>query len=260
MSTFLCVHLCPNLPLSMTPFNSSRFLCYSVASFVVSTTSPKKPSASTIIFIKCQDLQHMKKNIRYKGNTNNTFVIIFLKIKNSQRWYFAWENFQWGFCDVSCWSSFCCCIFICRCFFIFVVLHSHFLFDVIPHPSVDYHQGFYTPFYTFCPGHRRVICDTFIFNHSFIFLPRELQSWVGIFYPQAFLTLCSFTDILTCVYQGFPGSRQFFLEVCTASYWSSKHRPGPSVCLIHSNPQTSYSERFSFKFTIYYNELLVVKV
>ena len=89
LSTFLCVHLCPNLPLSMTPFNSSRFLCYSVASFVVSTTSPKKPSTSTIIFIKCQNLQHMKKNIRYKGNTNNTFVIIFLKIKNSQRWYFA---------------------------------------------------------------------------------------------------------------------------------------------------------------------------
>ena len=32
-----------------------------------------------------------------------------------QRWYFAWENLQWGFCDVGCCfsfifcSSFCCC-------------------------------------------------------------------------------------------------------------------------------------------------------
>ena len=108
--------------------------------------------------------------------------------------------------------------------------------------------GFLHPFYTFSPAHRRVIRDTFIFNHSVISLPRALRPWVGIFYPQAFFTLHSFTDILTCIYQGFPRSRQFFLEICRASYWSSKHRTGPSVCLIHSNPQTSYSERFSFKF------------
>ena len=110
--------------------------------------------------------------------------------------------------------------------------------------------GFLHPFHTFSPAHRRVICDTFIFNHSLIFLPQLLRTWVGVFYPQVFFTWRSFTDILTCVYQAFPGSqsRQFFLEVCEASYWSSKHRPGPSVCLIDSNPQTSYSERFSFKF------------
>ena len=36
-----------------------------------------------------------------------------------------------------CWSSFCCC------YSSFVdVLHSHFLFDIIPHPSVDYRQVF----------------------------------------------------------------------------------------------------------------------
>ena len=32
---------------------------------------------SAIIFIKRQNRHHMKNNIRYKGNTNNTFVIIF---------------------------------------------------------------------------------------------------------------------------------------------------------------------------------------
>ena len=47
----------------------------------------------------------------------------------------AWENFRrflW------CWSSFCCC-----CYSSFVdFLHSHFLFDIIPHPAVDYRQIF----------------------------------------------------------------------------------------------------------------------
>ena len=108
--------------------------------------------------------------------------------------------------------------------------------------------GFLHPFYSYSPAHRRVIRDTFIFNHSVIVLSRALRPWVGIFYPQAFFTLHSFTDISTWIYQAFPGSRQFFLDVCRASYWSSKHRLGPSVCLIHSNPQSTHSERFSFKF------------
>ena len=136
-----------------------------------------------------------------------------------------------------------------------VVLHLSFffihifLFDVIPHPSVDYRRVFTLILY-FQPSPSHSDSRHFHFSTIplVIFLPRALRSWVGIFYPQAFFTLCSFTNILTCVYQGFPGSRQFFLEVWRASYWSSKHRPGPSVCLIHSNPQSSYSERFSFKF------------
>ena len=55
---------------------------------------------------------------------------------------------------------------------------------------------FLHPFCTFGPVHRRVICDTFIFNYSVIFLPRALRFWVGIFYPQAFFTLCSFPTFL----------------------------------------------------------------
>ena len=150
----------------------------------------------------------------------------------------AWENlrrFLW------CWSSFCCC-----CYSSFVdVLHSHFLFDIIPHPSVDYRQVF-RPILYFQPSPSHSDSRHFHFSTIplVIFLPRALRSWVGIFYPQAFFTLCSFTNILTCVYQGFPGSRQFFLEVCRASYWSSKHRPGPSVCLIHSNPQSFIHLKF----------------
>ena len=33
---------------------------------------------------------------------------------------------------------YCCCAFICRCSSFVVVLQSQFLFDVIPHPFVDY--------------------------------------------------------------------------------------------------------------------------
>ena len=100
----LCVHLCPNLPLSMAP----------------------------------------------------------------HRWYFAWENIQWGFSDVSCCSSswiFILLLYLHLSMFFILLLffHSHFLFNVIPHPSVDYLRGFYTPFYTFSPTHCRMIRDIFIF-------------------------------------------------------------------------------------------------
>ena len=130
--------------------------------------------------------------------------------------------------------------------YIYIYIWSFFALKPLNFNKVKIIDGI--PFYTFSPAHRRVIRDTFICS-TIPFLPRALRPWVAIFYPQAFLTLCSFTDILTCVYQGFPGSRQFFHEVYRGSYWwSSKHRPNPSVCLIHSSLQSSYSERSSFKF------------
>ena len=121
----------------------------------------------------------------------------------------AWENlrrFLW------CWSSFCCCC----CYSSFVDLfHSHFLFNIIPHPSVDYRQVFKTHFVL--SAQPRVICDTFIFQ-PFRYFPLfwALRFWVCIFYPQTFFTLCSFPTFLahsqhfgtTCFYQDFTGSRQ----------------------------------------------------
>ena len=176
----------------------------------------------------------------YEGNTNNTYVIIFVKTKNSERCYFAWENLQWGICDVV--------VLHLLMLFILLLFFIHIFFPTSSLTLPWNIAGFLHPLYTFSAAHRRVICDTFIFNHCVIFFPRALRPWVGTFLPKGVFTLRSFTDILICVYQGFPGSRQFFLEVCRASYWSSKHRPGTSVCLIYSNPQSSYSERFSFKF------------
>ena len=139
-------------------------------------------------------------------------------------------------------------IFICRCSSFRCCCSFTFAFQ--HHPSLfrGLSSGFYTHFILSAQPIPEWFAILSFFNFSVIFLPWALRFWVGVFYTQVLFTLCSFTDILTCVYQGFPGSWQFFLEVFRASYWSLKHRPGPCVCLIHSNPQYSHSEWFSFKF------------
>ena len=55
------------------------------------------------------------------------------------------------------------------------------------------------------------------------------------------------------------GAGSYFFESCRASYWSSKHRPGPSVCLIHSNPQSFIHLKFVFINVNIAKVLLVVK-
>ena len=71
--------------------------------------------------------KYFKKKFLYIFLYKNFFVIInsviiFLKskVKNSQRWYFAWENLRGGFCDVGCHLLICrCSSFFCcssRCF------------------------------------------------------------------------------------------------------------------------------------------------
>ena len=92
-------------------------------------------SPTSVIIFKCRNREHMKNNIRYKGNINNTSVIIFFKskVKNSQRCCFAWGNLRGGFCDVSCCSSFIIDLHFVVVSSFVVFLYSHFLFDVIPH-------------------------------------------------------------------------------------------------------------------------------
>ena len=55
------------------------------------------------------------------------------------------------------------------------------------------------------------------------------------------------------------GARSYFFESCMASYWSSKHRSGPSVCLIHSNPQSFIHLSFVFMCINIAEVLLMVK-
>ena len=193
---------------------------------------------------------NMKNNIRYKRSISNTSVIIFLigsqLNKNSQRWYFAWENLQGGFL----WCSF---IFILH----FVVVHSsvvlpfvvvlhsfpgYFVMSSAPHPGFS---GLWRPL----PALSSTLTT---FDCPFAFSSTASATVLsGHFLPTSLYYLRSFTDIFNSAWvcQGLPGSRQFFLKVCRASYWwSSKHRPGPSVCLIDSNPQSLHSEEFIFKF------------
>ena len=64
-------------------------------------------------------------------------------------------------------------------------------------------------------------------------------------FERAFFTLRHFLSCTpSCCFQGFPRSRQFNLKASRASCWSSKHSPGPTICLNHSNPQKIYMSRF----------------
>ena len=194
--------------------------------------SPKKSSSfnmfstSPIIFIKCRNRDHMKNNIRYKGNTNNTSVIIFFncRTKTPSDVTLLGRTAEEVFMMLLFFISFLYLHFIFDLNFVVVFLHSHLLFDVIPHPCVDYRRVF-IPIYTFRPAHRRVIRHNFINQPFRYLLAASATALSGHFLPKVFFTLCSFTDILTCVYQGFPGSWQFFLEVCRALYGSPNTDP-----------------------------------
>ena len=113
--------------------------------------------------------------------------------------------------------------------------------------------GFLHPFYTFSPAHRRVIRDTFIFNLSEIFFSQFYRERYGfewaLFTHRRFLSYASSPTIYLGLSRPpwkpavLPWSLQGFILILETDL-----RPVPSVCLIHSNPQSSYSEEFIFQF------------
>ena len=148
----------------------------------------------------------------------------------------AWENFRrflW------CWSSFCCCcccfsfIFICRRFsFCWCCIFNRFpvYFAMSPALHLGFREGFHELWalpwlLSIGFSFSSTASATVLSEH---FLP------TGIFY----LTLLP--DILPqpAFIKVSQGAGSYFLESCRTSYWSSKHRPDRSVCLIHSNPQS----------------------
>ena len=175
----------------------------------------------------------------------------------------AWENL-WRF--LWCWSSFCCCCyssFCCCCCSSFVdVFHSHFLFNIIPQPSVDYRQVFRLILYFQpSPSHS----DSRRFHFSTIPLSSYCESYG---FEWAFFTHRHFLpyapsqhfwhNLLLSRFHWQPAVT--FLKVAGLhTDWSSKHRPGPSVCLIHSNPQSSIHLNFVFMHVNIAKVLLVVK-
>ena len=122
----------------------------------VSTASPKKsPSnispTSVIAFIKGWNRHQMKNNIRYKGNINNVSVINFFKIESQKLPAMV-------LCLGEPLRRFLLLLFLISFLYLHfaVVLHlslffTHLLFDIIPHPSVDYRWVF-TPILYFQPG------------------------------------------------------------------------------------------------------------
>ena len=152
------------------------------------------------------------------------------------------ERNSGGFC------SFCCCysfiFFICRCFSfcwccIFILFPGNFAMSLALHPSFSDPRRSppalsSTPttfdclfFFIYCE------CYGFewtFFNHRRFFLPNIFGTFLS------FLAQPAFIKVLL-------GAGSYFFESCRASYWSSKHRPSPSVCLIHSKSFT-YGENF----------------
>ena len=114
----------------------------------------------------------------------------------------AWENlrrFLW------CWSSFCCC---CCCSFV-VSLYSHFLFDIIPHSSVDYRQVF-RPILYFQPRPSQSDLRHFHFSTIPSSSYREHYGFEWAFFThRRFLPYVPSQHFgITCFYQGFAGSWQ----------------------------------------------------
>ena len=145
----------------------------------------------------------------------------------------AWENlrrFLW------CWSSFCCC-----CYSSFVdVLHSHFLFDIIPHPSVDYRQVF-RPILYFQP--RPSQSDLQHFHFSTIPLSSYCERYD---FEWAFFTHRRFLHYApsqhfgtTCFYQGFTGSRQLLFWKLQGFILILKTQTRP-ICLFDSQSSTIF--------------------
>ena len=147
----------------------------------------------------------MINNIRYKGNINNTSVIIFESLKLPAMVLCFGEpprRFLWCCSSFHFWSSFCCSIFISflifilqlffiYMFFILSLFFIHISFSTSSLTLLWTIVGFLYPFYTFSAAHRRVIRDTFISNHSVNLLVASATALSGHLLPQAFFTLCS---------------------------------------------------------------------
>ena len=181
----------------------------------------------------------MKNNIGYKGNTNNTSVIIFLKklkVENSQRYYFAWENLRGCFC--CCWSSFHFCIFISFLIFILLLLFicrcSSFTFAFRHHPSPlpGLSLGFYTHFILSAQS----IAEWFA-TISFSTIPfssyRERYGFEWVFFThRRFFTLRSIVDILPAFIKASLGAGSSSSKF--SGLQTDPRNTDPVICLFNS--------------------------
>ena len=102
-------------------------------------------------------------------------------------------------------------IFICRC------SSFTFVFDIIRHPSVDYRRVF-IPILYFRPSPSQSDSRNFHFQLFRYLLISSATVLSGHFLLTGVFYLTVLHRHFDCVFQVFPGSRQFFLEVCRSSY------------------------------------------
>ena len=135
--------------------------------------------------------------------------------KNSQQCYFAWENLQRGFCYCS-YSSFHFCIF--NLFLIFICRFSSFIcFSTSSFTLPWTITGFLHPCYTF----KSSPSQSDHFQPFRYLLTASATVLSDYFLPTGVFCLALLHRHFTCAYQGFPGSKEFFLEVCRTSCRSS---------------------------------------
>ena len=112
--------------------------------------------------------------------------------------------------------------------------------------------GFLHPFYTFSPAHHRVICDTsqsdFMFDHSVNLLAASATALSGHFLPTGVFYLTLLHRHFNLRLSRLPWEMEVLPWGLLGFILILEYRPDPSVCLIHSNSQSSYLEQFSFKF------------
>ena len=111
--------------------------------------------------------------------------------RNSRRFLWCWSSFYY------CYSSFV------------DMFHSHFLFCIISHPSVEYRQVF-RPILYFQPSPWQSDLLHFHFQPFHYLLKASAMVLSGHFLPTSVFYLTLFPDIFgtICFYQGFNGSWQ----------------------------------------------------
>ena len=166
--------------------------------------------------------------------------------KNSQRWHLLGKTsrrFLWC-------SSFCCCSSFC--FQATLPCHQHSTLASQAHEGL--HQLWALPqllliAFSFSSTASATVLSGYFFTHWRFLLCAPSQHFWHI---PAILAQPAFIKVSL-------GASSYFLKSCRASYWSSKQRPGPSVFLYQSNPQSFIHLKSVFMHINIAKVLLVLK-
>ena len=150
-----------------------------------------------------------------------------------------------------------CCIFICLCFSFCCCSFHCFSTSSLTLPWTI--ARVLHPFCTFSLAHRKSICNTFIFNHSVIFLPWALRFWVGIFYPQAFFTIRSFPTFLAHpdIFGTFP---TFWHNLFLSRFHWKPAVTFLKVAGLHTDPRNTDPAHLFVWFTVIHNLLYILNL